>query len=80
MTVQDLINILNKIEDKNRIVVHVYDGMYSMIEENENLKYPEDSDIQELTLYTSDEMTNLYDYKDEEDAKEVKCLQISFSG
>ena len=80
MTVQDLINILNKVKDKNRLVVHYYDGVYSDLKEGIDKHYPECSDIQELTLYTSDEGTNIYDFKDNNDAKEIECLQISYSG
>lgn len=72
MTVQQLIDKLNTIEDKSVHVVHYYDGWYFLIRE---------SDVQEVILYTGDNGINLTDYIDDPDKDiKVKCLQIAHGG
>lgn len=72
MTVQDLINRLNLVEDKTLHVIHYYDGWYILVD---------DEDIEELTLYTGDNGRNITDYIDEPDKDvQIKCLQIAHGG
>lgn len=70
MILQELIDKLNKIEDKNLHIVHYYDGWYPDIE---------DEDIVELTLYTDDDGANIVDYRQDND-EIIKCLQIGHGG
>lgn len=73
MTVQQLIDKLNTIEDKSLHIVYYYDGWYINID---------NEDIQELTLYTGDNGKNITDYdcRFSDDDVEIKCLQIAHGG
>jgi hypothetical protein len=73
MTVQELINKLNKIENKNRLVVYNYDAWYDILE-----------NIHEIILHTDDDCINLYDEdwtdfttKEAKDYIPVECILIN---
>ena len=54
MTVQELIDQLLKIEDKEKLVVNYYDGSYNL-----------QRSLATIDLYTSDDCTNVYDSLEE---------------
>lgn len=71
MTLQQLLDKLNSIEDKSLHVVHYYDGWYCDVD---------DEDIKELTLFTNDNGLNINDYIESDHDVEIKCIQISHGG
>ena len=70
ITCKELIENLNEIKDKNKIVVFYYDAWYVMIEK-EHMK--------EMTLYTDDNCRNLVDYRQDND-EPIECFRICKGG
>lgn len=66
MTVQELINKLQLVENKNTLLIDDYDGFY-----------PEIKTVCKITLFSDDEGINLVDYKNDELYLPIECILIS---